>query len=121
MDTSQNTLFTALKNLGVDVDGTVSRFVDNSEIYIKFLSRFPTEDRITPIKEAVAAKDYEALLSAAHKLKGVAANLGMTDLSAKAEVIVKKIRAEIYEGFEADAEETEKAYEIICRTINENI
>ena len=119
MTDSQNELFEALRKLGVDVDGTVSRFMNNSDIYYKFLSRFPDEDRITPIKEALAAKDYEKLLQAAHKLKGVSANLGMTALSASAERIVTKVRSNTYEGFETDAAEVEAASELICKTIKE--
>lgn len=121
MNTTQNNLLTALKEIGVDVDGTVSRFMNNSEIYIKFLTRFPDEDRITPIHKAVAEKDYEKLLAAAHKLKGVAANLGMTELSAKAAEIVAKVRGSIYDGFEEDAAETERLSEQICGVIKANI
>lgn len=121
MNTTQNNLLTALKEIGVDVDGTVSRFMNNSEIYIKFLARFPDEDRITPIYEAIAEKDYEKLLSAAHKLKGVTANLGMTELSAKAAEIVAKVRNDIYDGFEEDAAEVERLSNQVCDVIRANI
>lgn len=121
MNTTQNNLFTALKEIGVDVDGTISRFMDNSEIYVKFLARFPDEDRITPIKEAVAEKDYEKLLAAAHKLKGVSANLGMNELSARAALIVKKVREEIYEDFEEDAAAVEMLSDKVCETIRANM
>ena len=121
MNTTQNNLLTALKEIGVDVDGTISRFMDNSEIYVKFLTRFPAEDRITPIHEAIAQKDYDKLLSAAHKLKGVSANLGMTALSSKAEEIVVKVRNNIYDGFEEDAAEVERLSEKVCEVIKANI
>ncbi|MGN0675932.1 MAG: Hpt domain-containing protein [Oscillospiraceae bacterium] len=121
MDNSSNNLFKALKDLGVDVDGTISRFVDNSEIYIRFLKRFPDEDRLTPIKDAIKAKDYDKLLQAAHKLKGVSANLGMNELSGKAAKIVDKVRSGNYDGFEADSDSVEEAYNIICDTIKNNI
>lgn len=121
MNTTHNNLLTALREIGVDVDGTISRFMNNSEIYIKFLTRFPDEDRITPIHEAVAAKDYEKLLAAAHKLKGVSANLGMTELSGKAAEIVTKVRHDIYDNFEADAAEVERLSELVCGVIKANI
>jgi len=120
MNTTQNNLLAALKEIGVDVDGTISRFMDNSEIYIRFLNRFPDEDRITPIKEAVAEKDYEKLLSAAHKLKGVSANLGMNSLSKKAAEIVTKVRNGFYDGFEEDAAEAERLSEQVCEIIRAN-
>lgn len=120
MNIEQNKLFSALKELGVDVEGTVSRFVDNDAIYTKFLLRFPDEDRITPVKEAAEANDPDALMRAAHKLKGVSANLGMNALSQKAERIVVKIRNGETSGFEEDVAETEAEYELICKTIQEN-
>ncbi len=120
MNTTQNNLLAALREIGVDVDGTISRFMNNSEIYIKFLARFPDEDRITPIYEAIAAKDYEKLLSAAHKLKGVSANLGMNELSAKAAEIVTKVRSGFYDGFEKDAADAERLSEQVCAVIKDN-
>lgn len=120
MDISENKLFMAMKGIGVDVEGTLSRFVDNDELYTKFLLRFPDEDRMTPVRDAIAEKNYEKLLAAAHKLKGSSANLGMTRLSEKAAVIVRKVRAEEYTGFEADADAVSEEYELVCRTINEN-
>lgn len=120
MDISGNKLFTAMKAIGVDVEGTLSRFVDNDELYTKFLLRFPDEDRMTPIRAAIAARNYDALLAAAHKLKGSSANLGMTKLSEKAAVIVRKVRAEEYTGFEADADAAAEEYELVCQTIIAN-
>lgn len=120
MDTSittQNNLLDALREIGVDVDGTVSRFMNNSEIYVKFLTRYPDEDRVTPIHEAIAAKDYEKLLSAAHKMKGVSANLGMTELAARAADIVTKVRNGFYDSFEEDAAEVERLSNMVCEVI----
>ena len=124
MDTTttiQNNLLNALREIGVDVDGTISRFMNNSEIYVKFLARFPDEDRVTPIHEAIAAKDYDKLLAAAHKMKGVTANLGMNQLSAKAAEIVTKVRNGFYDGFEEDAAEVERLSKLICGVIKAHI
>lgn len=119
--TTQNNLLNALREIGVDVDGTISRFMNNSEIYVKFLARFPDEDRVTPIHEAIAAKDYDKLLSAAHKMKGVTANLGMNQLSAKAAEIVTKVRNGFFDGFEEDAAEVERLSKLICGVIKAHI
>ncbi|MCM1328938.1 MAG: Hpt domain-containing protein [Ruminococcus sp.] len=120
MDISTNKLFKALKDLDVDVEGTLSRFCDNDELYMKFLLRFPDEDRLTPIKDSISARNYEMLLQAAHKLKGTSANLGMNRLSAAAEKIVGKVRSGDYSGFEADYGAVEKEYNLICQTIRTN-
>lgn len=118
---SGSKLFDALKEIGVDVDKTISRFMDNSEIYITFLKRFPDEDRITPIKAAAAEHDTEMLAEKAHKLKGVTANLGMNRLSEAAEAIVKKAKNGIADGLDEDITLAERLSEEICRVIRENI
>ncbi len=116
---SGSKLFDALKEIGVDVDKTISRFMDNSEIYITFLKRFPDEDRITPIKAAVAEHDSEKLAEKAHKLKGVAANLGMDKLSQAAEVIVKKAKNGTADGLDEDIALIERLNEEICHIIRD--
>ena len=120
MDIAANKLFSALKALGVDIEGTLSRFVDDDVIYTKFIARFPDEDRITPIREAAEASDSDALMRTAHKLKGVSANLGMNTLSQKAEKIVSKVRNGVTDGFESDIEDAAQEYDLICKTILEN-
>ncbi len=120
MVAADNKLFASLKELGVDIEGTLSRFVDDDEIYTRFLSRFPDEDRVTAIREAVMAKDNDAILKTAHKLKGVTANLGMDSLSEKAERIVSKIRNNVNDGFEEDLRAVSEEYDLICKTILEN-
>lgn len=113
-------LFEALKEAGVEVDKTISRFMDNSEIYITFLKRYPDEDRITPIKDAVSERDFEKLSQTAHKLKGVSANLGMTELSEAAHRLELQAKEQSDENIEDNMKLTEKLYGEICRIIKEN-
>lgn len=120
MEQLQEKLLNELKSAGVDVDGTVSRFMDNSEIYIKFLKRFPDEDRFTPVKEAIAEKDFDKLNKTAHKLKGVSANLGMTALSEAAHSVELKAKGNSLDGIDGDMETAEKLYNEICGIIREN-
>lgn len=113
-------LFEALKQVGVEVDKTISRFMDNSEIYIMFLKRFPDEDRITPIRNAVSEWDFEKLSQTAHKLKGVSANLGMTELSEAAHRLELLAKEKSDENIEDNLKLTEKLYIEMCRIIKEN-
>ncbi|MDE6746812.1 MAG: Hpt domain-containing protein [Oscillospiraceae bacterium] len=121
MEKNVSDLFAALNEIGVEVDKTLSRFGDDSsEIYIKFLKRFPDEDRITPIKDAVSENDLEKLSQTAHKLKGVSANLGMTALSESAHVLELKAKNGSVDGADMDIKLIEKLNEEICRIIREN-
>lgn len=113
-------LFEALKEAGVEVDKTISRFMDNSEIYITFLKRYPDEDRITPVKDAVSEMNFEKLSQTAHKLKGVSANLGMTELSEAAHRLELQAKEQSDKNIGENLELTEKLYGEICRIIKEN-
>ncbi len=121
MEQIRNRLFDALREIGVDVDGTISRFVDNSEIYITFLKRFPDEDRISPIKEAFSEGDSDKLYRSAHKLKGVTANLGMKELSAAAEKISSKAKNNDLDNIGEDIKLVEKLYSEMCDIIKNNV
>ncbi|MCM1023311.1 MAG: Hpt domain-containing protein [Prevotella sp.] len=120
MEQYGSSLFAELKKIGVEVDRTISRFMDNSEIYVTFLKRFPDEDRISPIKEAISEKDFEKLSQSAHKLKGVTANLGMTGLSETAHSIELKAKSKTLDGAAEALELAEKLNGDICRIIKEN-
>lgn len=121
MEKTPANLFDALREIGVEVDKTLSRFGDDSsEIYIKFLKRFPNEDRITPIKDAVSENDPEKLSQTAHKLKGVSANLGMTALSEAAHALELKAKNGSAEGADEDIKRVEELNDDICRIIKEN-
>ena len=117
MDISNNKLLSALKNIGVDVEGTISRFADNDELYVKFLIRYPEEDKITPVREAFAAGDYSSLNKAAHKLKGVSVNLGMNPLAEKAEKVETKAKNMNTDGLEADVAAVSAEYDLVCGII----
>lgn len=121
MEKNTGGLFAALREIGVEVDKTLSRFGDDSaDIYTKFLKRFPDEDRITPIKDAVSGNDLEKLSQTAHKLKGVSANLGMTALSEAAHVLELKAKNGSAEGADEDIKRIEELNEEIFRIIKEN-
>lgn len=117
MDILNNKLLSALKNVGVDVEGTVSRFADNDELYVKFLLRYPDEDKITPVREAFAAEDLGSLNKAAHKLKGVSVNLGMNTLAEKAGKVEAKAKNMDTDGLEADVADVAAEYALICGII----
>ena len=116
-----NKLFAALKEQNVDIEGTVSRFMGNEELYVKFLSRYPDENEVTPVIEAAAAKDNDRLVMTAHKLKGVSINLGLNGIAEKAGAIESGAKNRSLEDPEAAAAELKTEYDLICRIIKENI
>ena len=64
---------------GGDYDGTLKRLM-NDTLVVRFLNRFLETSSLSGLEQAVREKDYRAVFTEAHTLKGVAGNLGLTGL-----------------------------------------
>lgn len=79
---------------GTDIPGAISRFMGNEEMYMSFLAELFTEDTtFADLETAVSSGDSKGTETAAHTLKGAAANMGLDTLSRAADGIVQAARA----------------------------
>lgn len=79
---------------GTDIPGAISRFMGNEEMYMSFLTELFTEDTtFADLETAVSSGDSKGTETAAHTLKGAAANMGLDTLSRAADGIVQAARA----------------------------
>ena len=69
-----------LKDYGMDINSTLARFASNENLMMRFLLGFPNDKTMDSLHAAVAAEDREAMKVAAHSLKGLTGNLGLTPL-----------------------------------------
>lgn len=92
------TLFGTLRAYGADVQGAMTRFLDDGELYIDCLRMFMLDESFTTLGEALESPDYQRAFDAAHTLKGVAANLGLTPMLGPINAIVEPLRAGRHEG-----------------------
>lgn len=74
---------------GIDVESALERFMGNSALFERFLNKFAADTGYENLKQAVAEKDAEKMLSTSHALKGMTANLSMTNLT---ELFAKQVR-----------------------------
>ncbi len=114
-------LISELNAIGVDTGSALNRFMGNTNLYAKFLLKFPKDDNFSKLKAAIDVKDKDGAFMSAHTVKGVAANLGLDPISAKIEQLV-----EIFRGAETYPEnadilslynEASEKYEEICSVI----
>lgn len=82
----------ALEGMGMDVNNTVSRFMGKEELYLKFLSKFKTDQSVANIQQYISEQNVEEAFKSAHTLKGVAANLGLDPIAQYASDIVELFR-----------------------------
>ena len=78
---------------GGDYQTTMSRFMGNEAMYLKFLNMFFRDDSLQKLGEALESGNYTGAFEAAHTLKGVSANLGLTPLYQAVCAIVEPLRA----------------------------
>lgn len=69
-----------LEGAGYDVSGALARFVNNEDLYVMFMKKFVGDENYAKIRPYVEAMDYDNAYKSAHALKGVAGNLGITDV-----------------------------------------
>ena len=70
----------------------IERCVDDEEFLIENIVFFMDDESFSQLKEALDAKDLAKAFDAAHALKGVSANLGLTTLFNAIVAIVEPLR-----------------------------
>ena len=64
----------------INIEEGSKRVMNNTGLYAKLLTKFKNDTNIQNIDESMAAGDLEKAQVAVHTLKGIAANLSLTEL-----------------------------------------
>ncbi len=78
--------------IGGDYSGVLGRF-GKTELVYKFAKKFSDDPSYKSLCASLDAKDYGEALRAAHTLKGVCANLGLTKLCEASSLVTEELRA----------------------------
>ncbi|MBC8569484.1 Hpt domain-containing protein [Zongyangia hominis] len=81
-----------LNSLGIAVEATLERYGGDEDMLLRFLKMFSEDGTLALLKDAVKSHNQSAMERTAHALKGITANLGMEELSAMYQCMVKMIR-----------------------------
>lgn len=82
-----------LEDYGADYETTLARFMGNEQLYLRILRKFPQDDTLQKLGQALRDGDCTNAFNAAHTLKGVTGNLGLTPLYRAVCSIVEPLRA----------------------------
>ncbi len=88
----QNDIILALTIRGCDIKGALPRFIDNRDFYCSMLAQIPNEENFSKLGVALDAEDVAAAFDAAHTLKGVIGNMGLTPMYEEVCYIVESLR-----------------------------
>lgn len=86
----------------------------------KFLLKFLNDPTYQQLLDAVAANNIEESFRAAHTLKGVAANLGFTELKQNASALTEQLRDRQNTADEQLLSAVSASYKLVIDTINSN-
>ena len=83
---------------GGDYLATMGRFLGKEAMYLRFLDMLFQDESLGQLGEALEAGDMESAFAAAHTLKGVVGNMGLTPLYQSVCTIVEPLRAREQRG-----------------------
>lgn len=86
-------LLTELKEMGVNTDEALARFMNNSAFYERMLGKFVANAESTEVMSFIDSGDFEQAEKNAHTLKGVTGNLSLTPLFKGYDGVVSAIRS----------------------------
>lgn len=87
-------LLDKLNAYGMDVPSTLARFGSNEQLMMRFLLGFPNDKTMDSLREAMKSGDHEAQKVAAHSLKGLSGNLGLTPLFEASSEMMNALRSD---------------------------
>jgi len=100
--------------LYVDFNEGVKRVMNNAKLYIKLLTKFKTDTNIDSLTSSLAEGDLEKAQVQVHTIKGVAANLSLTELFKQILELENQIKAK-----SVDANQTEIVKTVFAATIQD--
>jgi HPt (histidine-containing phosphotransfer) domain-containing protein len=103
----------------VNYEEGVRRVLNNNKLYVKLLVKFKAETNLDDLGAALAAGDMEKAQTAAHTIKGVTANLSLTELYKQALEIETQIKARSVK--EGALEAVKNAYEETVKSVEKVI
>jgi HPt (histidine-containing phosphotransfer) domain-containing protein len=106
----------------VDFADGVKRVMNNTKLYIRLLTKFKNETRLDDLEAAVKAGDMEKAKNAAHTLKGLSANLSLSELNRQSLALETQIKAGAADLAQLDTVKTAfaKTLQEIDKVISEN-
>ncbi|GHU55262.1 hypothetical protein FACS189442_2620 [Spirochaetia bacterium] len=103
----------------VNAEEGIKRVVNNAGLYVTLLNKFKADTGMADIEARLAVFDFEKAQASAHTLKGIAANLSLTELFEKVRDLESQIKKKTVPGGAADA--VKSVYDETIKKIDEVI
>lgn len=100
-----------LESSGIKAQEAIERFGGNEAIYEKFLFKFKEDKSYAELFTAADANDVETAYRAAHTLKGISANLGLSAVYGVSTEVSALLKAGKLDEARAMFDDLKKVYE----------
>lgn len=114
-------LFNELTLAGCDIDGTMERFLNDTELFCECLKQTLDDPAFEVLGDALRSGNVKDAFESSHTLKGIIANMGMVPMLDTIVKIVDPLRSEHIEGlmplYDTLMEQRSKFKNIISRYI----
>lgn len=108
----------SLEKVGVDYNLVMERFLDNSDVYLKFVKKFSNNKDYNSFLKNIQICDYKKAADEIHNIKGIAGNLGFEKLFNICEKVYSYLNANNYDELYELLEELNKKYRDVIDIIN---
>jgi HPt (histidine-containing phosphotransfer) domain-containing protein len=76
----------------INVEEGLKRVLHNKTLYVTLLGKLKNDTHVTDLIAALQVNDYENAQTAVHAIKGMAANLSLTELFTRAQQLEKHLK-----------------------------
>lgn len=90
---SNQAIIAALENWGCDIKGALPRFLNDEAFYVKLLKGVPNDEAFVKLGDHLKINDAKGAFEAAHELKGMLGNMGLTPMYNTVCRLVEPLRA----------------------------
>lgn len=109
----------ALLECETDVDGAVSRLLQDEELYAHCLRLFLSDSTLSGLRQALEDQDWEKALTAANGLAGLAGNMGFVPLFNASSELVILLRVEATNELAPAMDKIKSCYDKLTAAIRE--
>ena len=113
------TLREAYGSIGADYDDVRRRLMGSDAMVARFAAKFLDDASFAQLEAALAVRDVQAAFRAAHTLKGVAQNLGLSNIYKPASELTEVLRAGSMDGTGALVTAVREQYGATLVALNE--
>ena len=106
-----------LDRIGAETTDALDRFLNDEEMYLKYVHDFPEERSMMNLISAVEEKDYVQAEKSVHALKGIVNNLGFIPLADAAIDMLEELRDNNIEEALNEYDDVKRQYDIFCKVI----